>query len=272
MMTKPLNSLLSRAMVELSAIAAIATRDVLKFLRDRTRLIGSALFPFLLLALLGGTAQLNLGAAVGFNYIAFTFTGVLGMTLFQSSTQGIASLLDDRQNDFAQEVFIAPVSRYVIVFGKIVGETIVALTQVVPLVIIALALHVQMTPAQVALMIPVALASCLLGGSCGLLAMALINSQQAANQVFNFLLLPQFFLAGVFTPIAVLPWYLAVLSRLSPMRYAVDLFRDVLYVGGPQYHRLALLDPLTNILTMAVMFAVFMLVGTALFVRRETNR
>jgi ABC-2 type transport system permease protein len=122
------------------------------------------------------------------------------------------------------------------------------------------------------LLVPVALVSCLLGGSFGLVAMSVINSQQAANQIFNFLLLPQFFLAGVFTPITVLPWYLAVLSRLSPMRYVVDLFRDVLYAGRPEYHRLVLLDPVTNLATMALMFTVFMLAGTALFVRRETNR
>lgn len=259
-------------MHELSAIAAIATRDLVKYLRDRSRLALSFLLPFLLMFLLGSTVQLNLGRAAGFNYIAFTFTGVLGMTIFQSSVQGLASLLDDRQNDFAQEIFIAPVSRYTIVCGKILGETLVALAQAIPLVILALLLRVPMTPGQLALLAPLALLSCLLGGSFGLVAMSLINSQQAANQIFNFLLLPQFFLAGVFNPIMVLPWYLAILSRLSPLRYVVDLFRDVLYAGRPAYHRVVLLDPLTNLATMALMFTVFMLAGTALFVRRETNR
>lgn len=259
-------------MNELNAVAAIATRDLLKFLRDRTRLVGSFLFPFLLMFLLGGTVQLNLGSAAGFNFITFTFTGVLGMTIFQSSVQGIASLLDDRQNDFAQAIFVSPISRYAIVFGKIAGETMVALVQVIPLVIFALVLRVPITPEQVALMAPVALVSCLLGGSFGLLAMSIINSQQAANQIFNFLLLPQLFLAGVFTPIAVLPWYLEVLSLLSPLRYVVDLFRDVMYAGSPAYHKLVLFDPLTNLLVMALMFAAFMLAGTALFVRRATNR
>lgn len=259
-------------MNELNAIAAIAARDLFKFLRDRSRLVGSFLFPFLIMFLLGGTAQLNLGQAAGFNFVGFTFTGVLGMTVFQSSTQGIASLLDDRQNDFAQELFVSPVSRYSIVFGKILGETMVAIAQAIPLVVFALALHVSISPEQLTLMVPVALVSCLLGGSFGLVAMSLINSQQAANQIFNFLLLPQFFLAGVFTPIAVLPWYLAVLSRLSPMRYVVDLFRDVMYAGRPEYHKVVLLDPVTNLVMMVLMFAAFMLAGTVLFVRRGTNR
>jgi ABC-2 type transport system permease protein len=259
-------------MHEISAIAAIALRDLVKFLRDRSRLVLSFLVPFLLMFLLGGTVQSNLGTAAGFNLIGFTFTGVLGMTIFQSSVQGIASLLDDRQNDFAQEIFVAPVSRYAIVLGKIVGETMVAIAQTIPLVAFAFVLRVPIAPGQLLLMAPVALMSCLLGGSFGLVAMSVINSQQAANQVFNFLLLPQLFLAGVFSPITALPWYLAALSRLSPLRYVVDLFRDVLYAGRPEYRQAVLLGPLTNLLTIALMFIAFMLVGTALFVRREANR
>jgi ABC-2 type transport system permease protein len=102
--------------------------------------------------------------------------------------------------------------------------------------------------------------------------MALINDQRAANQMFQFIILPQYFLAGVFNPIAILPWYLEVVSRISPMRYVVDLFRGVVYTGRPEYHKVVLLDPLTNLTVMALMFGVFMALGTALFVRRETNR
>jgi ABC-2 type transport system permease protein len=169
-------------------------------------------------------------------------------------------------------MFIAPVSRYSIVFGKIVGETMVAMAQIIPLVALAIVLRVSISPEQLMLMISVALLSCLLGGSFGLVAMSLINSQQAANQIFNFLLLPQLFLAGVFNPIKVMPWSLEVLSRLSPLRYVVDLLRDVMYSGRPEYPKIVLLDPLTNLVTIALMITVFMLAGTALFVRRETNR
>lgn len=259
-------------MNELSAIASIATRDLFKFLHDRSRLVLACFVPFLLVFLLGNTVQSNLGHRAPFNFVEFAFTGVLGMTIFQSSMQGIASLLDDRQNDFAQEIFVAPISRYSIVFGKILGETTVALAQALPLVVLALLLRLSISPAQWLLIAPAALLSCLLGGSFGLVAMSLINSQQAANQIFNFLLLPQLFLAGVFTPIKVLPWYLAILSRLSPLRYVVDLLRDVIYSGRPAYGRLVLLDPVTNLVTIAAMFAIFSLAGTVTFVRHETNR
>src|SRR3981189_1509469 len=117
-------------MNELNAIAAIAARDMLKFIRDPGRLVAAVVFPFAMIFLLGGTLQLNLGRSVGFNFIAFTFTGFLGMTLFQSTAQGLTSLMDDRQTDFAQELFVSPISRYAIVIGKILGEAAVAIAQV----------------------------------------------------------------------------------------------------------------------------------------------
>jgi len=259
-------------MNELNAIAAIAERDLMKFLRDRPRLISTFVLPFLLVGVLGGSLQLNLGSAIGFNYVGFTFTGVLGMTVFQSTASGMAWLSEDRFNDFAQEIFVSPVSRYTIVFGKILGEALVAIAQAAPLIAFGLLLRVSLAPEQVALMLPVVIISCFLGGAFGLVSMAMLNDQRSANQIFQFLILPQYFLAGVFNPIGVLPWYLEFLSRISPLRYVVDLIRGVAYAGHPDYGKVVLLNPATNLLVIAAMFFVFMIAGTAMFVRRETNR
>ena len=79
-------------------------------------------------------------------------------------------------------------------------------------------------------------------------------------------------LAGIFNPIKILPWYLAPLSLISPLRYAVDLLRGILYTGRPEYDKIVLFSPLTNLVVMLAIFAVLMVLGTALFVRRETNR
>jgi ABC-2 type transport system permease protein len=259
-------------MTELSAILTIASRDLLKLLRDRSRLVFTLVFPFIFIGLMGGTLQGNLGKAAGFNFIGFIFTGVLGMSLFQSAAQGLISLIEDRQNDFSQEMFVSPVSRYSIVFGKILGETSVSFVQAIPTIGLGLALGVPLTLLQVLLLVPAALIACLLGGAFGVAAMSLLNNQRAAQQIFPFLLFPQFFLAGIFNPIKVLPWYLEPFSLISPMRYAVDLLRGVVYTGRPEYDKIVLLSPLTNLLVMAAMFAAFLLTGTALFVRQETNR
>jgi ABC-2 type transport system permease protein len=259
-------------MPELNAIAALAGRDLLKFFRDPGRLVAAVVFPFLMIFLLGGTLQLNLGRSAGFNFIGFTFTGFLGMTLFQSTAQGLTSLMEDRLNDFAQEVFVSPVSRYSIVFGKIMGETLVAIMQVIPFVLFALILRVPLTPSHIALLVPVALLSCFMGGAFGLLLLNVMSDARAAGQIFNFVFLPQYFLAGLISPINILPWYLAVLSLLSPMRYVIDLARGVVYSGTSDYGRVVLLSPLTNIAVLVAMFVVFMVAGTWLFVRRETSR
>jgi ABC-2 type transport system permease protein len=255
-----------------SAILTIASRDIVKLLRDRARLGFMVVFPVIFIGLMGGTLQGNLGRAAGFNFIGFVFTGVLGMTLFQSSAQGLISLIQDRENDFSQEMFVAPISRYAIVFGKITGETVVAFLQSLPTIALAVVLRVPLSPAQLLLLLPAGVLACLLGGAFGVAAMALFNNQRAAQQIFPFLLFPQFFLAGIFNPIKVLPWYLSIVSLISPMRYAVDLLRDVAYAGGPEYSRVVLFGPLTNLAVMAAMFVAFLTFGTWLFVRQETNR
>ncbi len=259
-------------MRELNAVLAIAARDVTKLLRDRARLVFSFIFPVIFIGLMGGTLQSNLGRAAGFNFIGFIFTGVLGMTLFQSSAQGLLSLIEDRENDFSQEMFVSPISRYSIVFGKILGETGVALFQAIPMVLLAIVFRVPLTPLQVALLVPAALLACFLGGAFGVAVMSALSNQRAAQQIFPFLIFPQFFLAGIFNPIKVLPWYLLPLSLISPLRYAVDLLRGVVYTGRPEYDKIVLFNPLTNLLLMSGMFVVLMVVGTAMFVRRETNR
>lgn len=259
-------------MNEVSAILTIAHRDWLKLLRDVPRLLATFVFPLVFIGILGGSLQANLGASTGFDFLPLTFTGVLAQTLFQSATFGVISLIEDRENDFSQAIFVSPVSRYSIVFGKILGESLVAMTQGVGILAFGLIIGVPLSPSQLLGLIPVAAAVCLFGGAFGILILANIGSQRAANQIFPFIMLPQFFLAGIFNPIQVLPLPLEVLSRISPLRYAVDLVRGVYYRGHPEYARVVLDAPLVNAAIIGVLFVVFLVVGTTLFVQRERNR
>lgn len=259
-------------MHETHAILAIAYRDFLKFLRDRFRIATSLVFPIVFVGALGGSLQANLGANLGYNFLTFTLTGVLAQTLFQSAAFGIISLIEDRENDFAQEIFVSPIARHSIVFGKILGESLVAIAQGVGILAFGLAIGVPMTFGQVLAQLPVAIAVCLLGGAIGVILVANLGSQRAANQVFPFFFLPQYFLAGVFNPIQVLPGWLDVLSRLSPLRYAVDFTRGVFYADTPEYTHTVIASPALNLAVMTAMFAVFLVVGTVMFARGERNR
>src|SRR5207244_2749274 len=102
----------------------------------------------------------------------------------------------------------------------------------------------------------------------GVLILSRLDNQRQANQIFPFVMLPQFFLAGVFNPIQTLPLPLEILSRLSPMRYAVDITRNVFFAD----QRVSVADVTTNVAIIVVEFVAFMVIGTAGFVRAERNR
>jgi ABC-2 type transport system permease protein len=255
-----------------NAMLTIAYRDLLKFLHDLPRIVSTLVFPIVFVAVLGGSLEKNLGAGAGYNFLAFTFTGVFAQTLFQSTALGVISLVEDRENDFSQEIFVAPISRYAIVFGKIMGETAVAMCQGLALLALGFAVRVPMDLGQAVSLIPVGLVSCVFGGAFGIVILSNLSSQRSAQQIFPFLLLPQFFLAGVFSPIKVLPWYLEIISRISPLRYAVDLGRGVYYAGHEDRDLVVLDGILFNLAIIAAAFVAFMIVGTWFFVRAERNR
>jgi ABC-2 type transport system permease protein len=257
---------------ESNAIVAIAYRDFLKLLRDPARIVSTIVFPLIFIGILGNSLQANLGTAAGYNILVFTFTGVLAQTVYQSTALGVISLMEDRENDFSQEIFVSPISRYSIIFGKILGETLVAFPQGVAIVVFAFIIGVPLGWTQVGSMFLVGFVTALYGGAFGVMLLALASSRRAADQIFPFLLLPQFFTAGIFAPIKVLPLYLDILSRISPLRYAVDLTRGLFYWGQPEYGLVVLTSPLVNLAIIAASFAIFMVIGTFLFVRSERNR
>jgi ABC-2 type transport system permease protein len=259
-------------MHELSGVLAVAHRDLVKLLRDRTRLIADLVFPMIFIGVLGTSLQAGFGDTADINLLAFVFTGVLAQTLWQSSAMGVISLIEDRENDFSQEIFVSPISRYSIIVGKVVGESLVALPQGVAIVVFGLVIGIALSPAALLAFVPVALVITVFGGAFGVLVLSRLPNRRAATQIFPFIMLPQFFLAGVFNPIDRLPFPLDVASRLAPMRYAVDLLRDVYYGFHPERTEVALASLGTNMLLIGAMFVAFIVVGTALFVRAEQNR
>lgn len=259
-------------MRELNAVLTIAYRDVVKFGRDRTRIVAAVIFPFAFIVVLGTSLQSSFGTAVGFDYLTFIFLGILAQTLFQSTATGIISLIEDRENDFSQEMFVSPVSRFSIIVGKILGESVVAFAQAIAIIGFGVIIGVPLTITQIVGLVPVGLVVCFVGGAFGILVLGNLSNQRSANQIFPFIILPQFFLAGVFNPIVNLPPVLLVLSRVMPMTYAVDLVRSVYYTGRDEYDKVVVASPLIDLSIIAAMFLVFITAGTFLFVRNERNR
>ncbi len=259
-------------MSEASAVLVIAHRDFVKLLRDRLRIVADFALPLTLVLLLGPTLQAGYGRPGGIEVTTFVFTGVLAQSVWQSASMGVISLIADREEDFSQEIFVSPISRYSIVAGKIIGESLVALPQALAILSLAVLLGIPLSPMTLLALLPVVLAMAIYGGAFGILVLSNIASQRTANQIFPFVMLPQFFLAGVFNPIHDLPPVLAVLSAVSPMRWAVELVRNVYYAtqsgsGAPELSPLSVFVPV-----LVLSFLGFIVVGTALFVRAERNR
>jgi len=254
---------------EASAILALAHRDFIKLLRDRQRMVADFAFPLIFIGILGTSLQAGFGGNSSINLLDYVFTGVLAQTVWQSSALGLISLLADREQDFSQEIFVSPISRYSIILGKILGESLVALPQALGIIVFGFILQIHIGPDQLARMALALIVIALFGGAFGVIVLANLSSQRAANQIFPFVLLPQFFLAGIFNPIQNLPLPLDILSHLAPMRYAVDLLRDG-YYGSTS--RVVLSDATTNLAIIGGLFVLFMVVGTFLFVRAERNR
>ncbi|MGH7721531.1 MAG: ABC transporter permease [Candidatus Dormibacteria bacterium] len=257
---------------ELAAVLVVAQRDVTKFYRDRARLVVSLAFPLIIIAGLGGVLEPVLGRIAGLDAVTFAFTGVLAATLFQSAAMGIISLVEDRETDFSRELFVAPVHRFTIVAGKVLGESTVALCQGAAVVIVAPLLGVRLTLAQLAVLLPASVACCLVGATFGLVTLVALSNRRSAQHVFNVLMLPQFALGGILAPLHGLSPVLDVLSHAMPLRYAADLLRALFYAGTPSYTAAVSGNPAVDGVLVAGLSATFLAVGTVAFVHVERRR
>jgi ABC-2 type transport system permease protein len=257
---------------QLSSLAAIAERDVLKLLRDRPRLAVNLAFPLFLVAGLGSLLQPTVGVVTGLNAVTLAFTGVLAATLFQSTAAGMISIVEDRETDFARVLFVTPVARATLIAGKVCGESLVALAQAGCVLGFAAAIGVAVTAGRVVLLIPACLAACLAGAGFGLATVAVLPTQRSAMDVFQFLIIPQYVLAGVLVPLrGAAPWLNAV-SLVMPLRYAVDLTRAAFYAGTGGYREAVTGTPVVDAVVTCALAALFLTAGGLLFSYRERTR
>ena len=257
---------------QLSGLAAIAQRDVLKLLRDRPRLAVNLAFPILLVAGLGNLLQPTVGKVTGLNTVTLSFTGVLAATLFQSASAGMISIVEDRETDFARVLFVTPVARSTLIAGKIAGECLVALVQGACVLAFAAAFGVSVPPGKLLTLTLAGLACCLAGAAFGLATIAVLPTQRSAMQVFQFLIIPQYLLAGVLVPLRGTATWLGAVSSVMPLRYVVDLTRAAYYTGTPGYREAVTGGPGLDLAVTGGLLAVFLTAGTLLFSYRERAR
>ena len=219
-------------MQDLRVIYTIWLREFRAFLRDG-RILGMIGQPLLYLLILGqGIANgMTLNRAPGVSYLQFMFPGILGMSVLFTSMFSAMSIIWDREFGFLKEVLVAPVPRWAVAVGKVLGGATIAVFQSMIMVVLAPFAGIYPSP-QMAVEL---LLLCFLIGvamtSLGTAIAVRMRSMQSFQMIMNFLVMPLYFLSGAMFPLDSAPAWMQTLMVLDPLTYGVDALRHIVLSG-----------------------------------------
>ena len=209
--------------------AVVWQREMIRFGRDRSRIVSSLVQPVLFLFVLGTGLSSLIASNGDVDFRTFLFPGVLATSvLFTAAFSGI-SMVWDREFGFLREMLVAPVSTTAILTGKCLGGATVATLQ--SLIILALAplvgvpYNLAMMVILVGLLFLMAFMICALG----LFLSARVKQVQSAMPLVQLTITPLMFLSGSLFPLSNLPGWLHVATTLNPMTYAVEPIRSTVF-------------------------------------------
>jgi ABC-2 type transport system permease protein len=155
------------------------------------------------------------------------------------------------------------------VAGKVAGGATVAALQGGLLLVLAPIVGVQLDPAQVAGIVLVMLLAAASLTSLGLVIASRMSTMEGFQVVMNFLVLPLWLLSGAFFPLRGLPLWMAVLTRVDPLTYAVDALRGMVYAESPLARALVVHPYRVNVAIIVLFLAVTFTAAIATFRSRE---
>ncbi len=213
----------------MGAIYIMWIRQLKRYIRSKSRVIGSLAQPLLFLVALGYGLGPTFQKANGGNYIDFLAPGIIAMSvLFTAMFNGI-EIIWDRQFGFLKETLVAPVSRYKIMIGRTLGGATVASIQ--GIVVFLISLLVGFRPSNWAT-VPLALVFmfliAILFTALGTAIASKLEDMQGFQLIMNFIIMPIFFLSGALFPLDGLPSSIRFVIKLNPLSYGVDGMRGVL--------------------------------------------
>ncbi|MDR3324913.1 MAG: ABC transporter permease [Spirochaetaceae bacterium] len=257
---------------EANVALTLAMRDLTLIIKSPAKLIPAVVFPVMLLGMFGGQLSQNMGRNMGYDFNAFMLVGMLVQGLFMMMTNGVASLVEDRQTNFNQELLVSPAARTSLILGKIAGALFTSYIQFFTTLAIGLFIGARLSAAQLLTLLAFSPLVCLAAGALAVLTIGFIRKSSTASIVTMTLTMTQTFLSGALIPVNHSTGVMAVVSRLLPMTYCVDLMRGVFYQHGTGSGAATLHSPTVNLIIIAAFTVAFLAAGTAAFVRAETNR
>src|SRR5438093_5158354 len=218
------------------AVATLWHREVIRFVRQRSRLVGALAQPLVFWLLLGGGLSPSFrppGAPAGASYLAYLYPGILALVLLFTAIFATISTVEDRHSGFLQGVLVAPVSRTAIVVGQALGGTTLAVGQGLAFLALAPLAGLRVAPLGVLGALGVMVVVAFGPTSLALLIAWRIESTQGFHTIMNLLLMPIWLASGAFFPPAGVPAPLAWLMRLDPLTYGLALLRACLDPAAP---------------------------------------
>jgi ABC-2 type transport system permease protein len=220
----------------LSSSAVLLRREVVRFLRQRNRIIGALGTPLMFWFLIGSGLGKSFHApggesSGGLTYLQSFVPGTVLLTVLFTAIFSAISVIEDRREGFLQAVLVSPAPRGGLVLGKLLGGTLLSLFQGLLLLVMAPVLHIHLTVlglGQAGLVL--AFTSFGLTG-LGFLAAWRLDSVQGFHAVMNLVLMPLWFLSGALFPGGGAPGWLRALMTVNPLSYAVAMMHEAFFPG-----------------------------------------
>lgn len=214
---------------DLRAVKVVWRRELLRFFRNRLRLVTSFVQPILFLVVIGTGFGALAPSSGNVNFKTFMFPGILAMTVLFTALFSAISIVWDREFGFLREMLVAPVHRGAIVVGKCAGGATTAVIQGALMLLLAGLVGVPYSPGLLLTLLGEMIIVAIALTALGVLLASRMKEIQSFQAVMQFVVMPMFFLSGAIFPPSGLPEWLSVLTRLDPLSYAVDPMRRAVF-------------------------------------------
>jgi ABC-2 type transport system permease protein len=210
-------------------IYALWLRQIKRYFRARSRIIGAIGQPLLFLLALGyGLGSVFKQAGHG-NYLHFLVPGIMAQTVLFSAVFFGINIIFDKQFGFLKETLVAPVSRLKIMLGGALGGATTSIMQGILVFVLALCLGFRpynwaMVPVALAVLCLLAIALTSFSSAIG----SMVNDFQGFQAINQFIIFPLYFLSGALYPLTGVPKALRIIAEFNPISYAVDALRGAL--------------------------------------------
>ena len=257
-------------------VYTLALRELVRFFRQRTRVIGALGQPIIFWILFGAGLHGSFQGPAGISYQEYFFPGVALMIVMFTAIYSTISIIEDRREGFLQGVLVAPIPRVALVLGKVCGGTILAVLQAILFLAIGpvlalIGLSPTISTGLTWYNLPIVIAYLTLVGvaltSLGYLIAWPMDSTHGFHAIMSVFLMPMWLLSGSFFPAPATGW-LSWVIRLNPLTYGMAGLRRLVTT---QTEGLEGLPSFASCLTVTIASAAFYLAIAIWMTGRQTS-